>query len=511
MTRIGWFQSSNDLINRLHEIVLWSMNGNFLSLPTDCPQRDERLGWTGDIQVFAPTAASLYDCDAFLSSWLEDLSIEQKRHGGTVPFVVPDIFPPPAIAAAGWGDAATVVPTVLHDYYADRSTLARQWESMRAWSDAVAGAVGERMIWEGGFQFGDWLDPDAPPDHPDEAKTAVGIVASAYFVRSAVLTARAARELGASESAHFYDNRAEMAKHAFRREYVTPNGRMVSDSPTAYSIAIVFDLAPDDAMRAAMGVRLAYLVRASGYRLGTGFLGTPLILDALASTGHLAAASRLLLQTANPSWLYAVTMGATTIWERWDSMLEDGSINPGEMTSFNHYAFGAVADWLHRSLAGLGPAAPGFSRVRIQPTPLDGFDFASAQRDTPFGRAEARWQRGDDNTIEVRAVVPANTRAEVLLPDGATFEVGSGEHCWTVRVAAAKVSRIDLDSTLGDLVDNKRVFDAVEVALEPHGAALQDFRRQIRKSPDLSFREALASCVLPPTVSLAVENTLNRF
>jgi len=163
MTRIGWFQSSNDLINRLHEIVLWSMNGNFLSLPTDCPQRDERLGWTGDIQVFAPTAASLYDCDAFLSSWLEDLSIEQKRHGGTVPFVVPDIFPPPAIAPAGWGDAATVVPTVLHDYYADWSTLARQWESMRAWSDAVAGAVGERMIWEGGFQFGDWLDPDAPP------------------------------------------------------------------------------------------------------------------------------------------------------------------------------------------------------------------------------------------------------------------------------------------------------------------------------------------------------------
>lgn len=509
MARTGWFESSHDLVNRLHENVLWSMRGNFLSLPTDCPQRDERLGWTGDIQVFAPTAASLYDCDAFLTSWLEDLSIEQERHSGIVPFVVPDVFPSAAVPAAAWGDAATVVPSVLLEHYADVSTLERQFESMRAWSDHVAELVGDGMLWEGGFQFGDWLDPDAPADYPDEAKTPAGIVASSYFARSAALTATAARTLGFTRESAIYAERFERARAAFLDAYVTPSGRMVSDSPTAYSLAITFDLVTDDRMRSTMGERLVHLVRAAGYRLGTGFVGTPIVLDALAATGHLAAAGRLITQTANPSWLYAVSMGATTIWERWDSMLEDGSINPGEMTSFNHYAFGAVADWLHRRLAGLGIADDGFRRLRVQPSPLAGFDFARAARDTPYGRAESGWARIPDGTIEVRALVPANTRADVLLPDGSAVEVGSGEHRWSVTMAVSEPQRVCVDSTVGALVDHERAYAAVASALAGHGpAAFREFHRLMRRSPDASIRDLLAMLVLTPNTLPDVEAAL---
>lgn len=510
LTRTGWFESSHELVNRLHENVVWSMRGNFLSLPTDCPQRDERLGWTGDIQVFAPTAVSLYDCDAFLSSWLDDLSIEQQRHGGIVPFVVPDVLPSSPIPAAAWGDAATVVPRVLFEHYGDARSLERQFESMRSWSDHIAGLAGDRMLWEGGFQFGDWLDPDAPPDQPDAGKTDAGIVATAYFARSAALTAASARDLGLTAEADFYAERAARARAAFLHAYVTPSGRMVSDSPTAYSMAIAFDLASDPALRTAMGERLAFLVRAAGYRLGTGFVGTPIVLDALVATGHLAAAGRLVRQTANPSWLYAVTMGATTIWERWDSMLEDGSINPGEMTSFNHYAFGAVADWLHRSLAGLGGSAPGFGRFRIQPTPLAGFDFARAVRDTPFGRAESGWSRLPDGIIEVRAVIPANTRADVILPDGTRAEVGSGRHRWAVVLADTPRSRIRVESKVGELVDDENAFTAVLDALTPHDDAERAFRRQIRMSPDASIRDALSMLPLVPNVLPDVEAALNR-
>jgi alpha-L-rhamnosidase len=212
---------------------------------------------------------------------------------------------------------------------------------------------------------------------------------------------------------------------------------MVSDAQTAYALAIVFGLSGSDAQRARMGQRLAQLVSDNGHHIGTGFVGTPVIADALTVTGHLDTAGRLLTQTTSPSWLYPVTMGATTIWERWDSMLEDGSINPGEMTSFNHYALGAVADWLHRTVAGLAPAEPGYRVIRIAPQPLAELDHASASLDTPYGPARVAWRREGDRVV-VEAEVPANTTAEVILPGAETFTVGSGAHAWTVRAAATR-------------------------------------------------------------------------
>jgi alpha-L-rhamnosidase len=513
MARTGWFDSSHELVNRLHENVVWGMKGNFLYLPTDCPQRDERLGWTGDIQVFAPTASFLFDADGFLTGWLQDLALEQKASGGVVPFIIPSVLGDSASPAAAWGDAATVVPTVLHERFGNRKVLADQFESMKAWSDTLLGISGERLLWEDRFQFGDWLDPDAPADFPADTKTDPDIVASAYLYRSVDFTARAAELLGKTDDAAKYGALRSKIHAAFLAEYVTASGRMMSDAQTGYATAIMFGLYADEAQKQVMGERLAELTRAAGYRIGTGFVGTPLITDALTQTGHLDAATRLLTQTENPSWLYPVTMGATTIWERWDSMLEDGSINPGEMTSFNHYALGAVADWLHRSVAGLAPAEPGYRVIRIAPQVLDGFEHASARHETPYGLATSGWVRNGD-AVTVSATVPANATAEVILPGSTeTITVGSGDHEWVVSLPGSSraegAGQVSPASTLAEIVDDPEAYATVWQTLaasDEHAAAV--FRRHTKWTTGRTLAEPMHQ--FPPRVQKAIAAALDE-
>jgi alpha-L-rhamnosidase len=439
LERTGWFDCSDPLLERLHENVLWSMRGNFLYVPTDCPQRDERLAWTGDIQLFAPAACFLYDCTGFLTSWLADLAAEQAELGGRVPNVVPDALPAVTpderhdwdAPAAGWGDAAAIVPWVLYQRTGDADLLARQWPSMAAWVDYVESIAGPTRLWDQGFQFGDWLDPSAPPDEPDRAMTDPALVATAYFARTSEIVADAAAVLGDTGAEARYRGLAGEVRNAFIHRYGSPDGRLTSDSQTAYAMALEFCLLRDRAERESAAHRLAALVRANGYRIATGFLGTPLICDALSSAGEHQTAYRLLLERDCPSWLYPVTMGATTIWERWDSLRPDGSVNPGQMTSFNHYAFGAIADWLHRTVAGLSPAAPGYRRIAVRPVPGGGLTFARARHRTPYGMAEVEWRLHDEE-LHVSATVPPNATAEVTLPAprAAPFVVGSGQHKW---------------------------------------------------------------------------------
>ncbi|MEI4271221.1 glycoside hydrolase family 78 protein [Klenkia sp. LSe6-5] len=432
LRRTGTFTCSDATVTRLHENVVWGMRSNFLDLPTDCPQRDERLGWTGDVQVFAPTAAFLYDTAGMLRSWLADLSAEQLRdHGGIVPPYVPFLpfIPIPMQADVGWGDAAVVVPWVQYQRSGDAGLLDDQWDSMVAWIDAFAARAGEGLDFpDGGFSFGDWLDTSAPPDQPGAARTPWQCVATAYLARSARTVAQAAEVLG-RDGARFVEL-AERAAERFRAEYVTPTGRVTYPSQTAYALALEFDLlAPEQRPHA--GRLLAEQVLQDGFHIATGFLGTPLVTDALSNAGELATAYELLLQRENPSWLYPVTMGATTIWERWDSMLPDGTINPGEMTSFNHYALGAVADWLHRTVAGLAPAEPGYRRLRIAPRPGPGITSAAATHETPYGTAAVSWTV-DGEAFVVELTVPPGTTAEIALPgDDGVFEVGSGRHSFT--------------------------------------------------------------------------------
>ena len=326
MVRTGWFECSEPQVNQLHENIVWGMRGNFLDLPTDCPQRDERLGWTGDIQVFAATATLLYDTAALLSSWLADLAAEQEPNGN-VPFVIPSILPS-SFTAAGWGDAATVVPMTLGARYGDLDLLRRQYPSMKAWVEHVKGICDERRVWGDGFQFGDWVDPKSPPDAPGDAQTDSSLVGTAWFARSAQILAEAAELLAETGDAAAYRRLADEVAAGFRAEFVAPNGRVVNDSQTAHLLALAFDLVTPE-QRPATAQRLRKLIEKEGHRLSTGFLGTPWLCEVLSRIGDDDLAYRLLLQTELPSWLYPITMGATTIWERWDAMLPDGSINPG--------------------------------------------------------------------------------------------------------------------------------------------------------------------------------------
>lgn len=430
MERLGAFAASDERVTRLHENSRWSMRDNFVSIPTDCPQRDERLGWTGDIQAFAPTAAFHYSCTGLLSSWLTDLAVEQKAYG-TVPWYVPVIpggFWTPPTPAAVWGDAATVVPWELYRATADTGLLRQQYDSAKGWVDLVDSLAGEDHVWDCSMQLGDWLDPSAPPEDPMRAMTDPHLVATAFFAHSARILAQWAQVLDKPQEAAHYGQLADAIGEGFRARYTDGAGHLSSDTQTAYALTIAFDLAGDEERRAVAGKRLAELVEASGGNVATGFAGTPALTAALSATGHAEHAYRLLMETSCPSWLYAVTMGATTTWERWDSMLPDGSINPGGMTSFNHYALGAVAAWLEQVVGGLTPAEPGYRVIEVAPQPGGGLSWAESVHRTPFGWAASSWRTDDDGTLSLDVVVPVGATARVSLPGGKSVRLGHGRH-----------------------------------------------------------------------------------
>jgi alpha-L-rhamnosidase len=419
LRRTGEFTCSHELLNQLHRNVVWGTRGNFLDVPTDCPQRDERLGWTGDIAAFAPSAAYLFDVENFLRDWLHDLAAEQQAADGMIPFVVPDVLkyttPPPEFpdpdSTAVWSDAGVWVPWALWQAYGDRQVLLDQYASMTAHVRRVESLLSPTGLWDTGFQFGDWLDPTAPPENPIKAKADHGVVATACLYRSATIVADVATLLGHPADAAEFADLAARTRKAFGEHYLQADGRIFSDAPTVYTLAIQFGLLDPEAEQQA-GRRLSELVTEGGFHIQTGFAGTPFVTDALTRTGHLDDAYRLLLQQECPSWLYPVTMGATTVWERWDSILPDGSINPGEMTSFNHYALGAVADWMHRVVGGIAPLEPGYSRVLVAPRPGGDLTWARSSLETRHGRVAVAWSTD-----------AAGLSLEVELPDGVTAVV----------------------------------------------------------------------------------------
>lgn len=437
MARTGWFRSSDFLVNRLHENTVWSLRSNFVDIPTDCPQRDERLGWTGDIQVFAPTSAFLYDVSGMLGSWLKDLALEQDALG-TVPVYVPYLplgsWPEMDQAPmAVWGYAAVLTPDVLYQRTGDLGVLETQYQSAVNWLAAVKKATGPSRIVDNSLQLGDWLDPAAPPENPFEALTAADLVATAYFAHSANRLSAIARVLGKDADAMQFNSLADEVTSAFQIRYLTPEGLATSDTQTAYSIIAAFGLYPDEATRARGNARLAELVRESNGNIATGFAGTPLVSDALTTGGNLTEAYLQLQQESCPSWLYPVTMGATTIWERWDSLLPDNTVNPGDMTSFNHYALGAVADWLHRTVAGLAPAAPGYRKIRFAPRPGGTISSAGATHESPYGAISIDWTVAG-GVMETTVAVPFGTTATVALPGQPTVDVGPGSHSFSTTV-----------------------------------------------------------------------------
>ena len=423
LREIGRFRCSDERLNRLDSNIRWSQRGNFISLPTDCPQRDERLGWTGDIQVFAPTACTNFDARAFLSSWLVDLASEQAADG-QVTSTVPNVIQghPYEFAGIGWADAATLVPWALYEAYGDREVLRRQFPSMRRWVDWAASRLDPNGTWVGDFHLGDWLDPGAPPDRPEEATTDRDFIASAYLAFSAGKLARSAALLGEPDLAERYEDLSARVAAATWRHWRDA----AVETQTGCAMAIAFGITPPAEIEAA-GARLAALVERAQGRIATGFLGTPLALPALTLSGQHEVAFRLLLNEQAPGWLYQVRNGATTMWERWDAIQPDGNIHGGgmaaedaaSMISFNHYAYGSVGAWLYRTLAGIAPdeAEPGYALVQFRPQPGGGIDWAEGSVETPFGTAAITWREAGD-ALSIRLGIPPGAQGRLTLPDG---------------------------------------------------------------------------------------------
>jgi alpha-L-rhamnosidase len=476
--RRGHYSCSDERLTKLHENVVWSQRDNFVSVPTDCPQRDERLGWTGDAQAFAATACTLFDAEAFWRSWLIDLALDQDPVRG-VPSVVPDVVltGEGRFGRAGWADAATMVPWAVYEAYGDREVLRRQYASMRAHVESLRARRGPDGLLGEGMQFGDWLDPDAPVDRPWEAKADSRYLANAYLVLSASLLARAAELLGRASDAA--ESRA-LAESVRELTWATWAEHAVA-SQTGAAVALQLGIAPE-AERADVAAELARHVREADGRVATGFLGTPLVLPALAEAGFLDEAYRMLLRTEVPSWLYQVVQGATTVWERWDAILPDGSIHPGTMTappempdsdrddgahmlSFNHYAYGAVVDWVYRHVAGIAPdgASPGYRHVRFEPKPVEGMSWAEGSVETAYGRVSIEW-RVDEHAFVATVELPFGTNASFVAPATAASRVevdgleaapivplGPGRHRIVVReprLAAGRSGREPTGATM---------------------------------------------------------------
>ncbi len=475
MAASGDFSASHAILNQLQHNIVWGQKGNFLDVPTDCPQRDERLGWTGDAQAFARTAAFNMDVAGFFTKWLKDLEADQYK-SGAVPHVIPDVLTLPAGAAssgqafrqqagaAGWADAAVIIPWTMFLTYGDTRVLQEQYGSMTRWVEYMRQRAGDDHIWDGDFHFGDWLAfATTRADYPG-ATTGKDLIATAFFAHSTDLLARIARVLGKKEDAAQYDALLDRIRTAFVREFMTPAARVGEGTQTAYVLALHFDLLPPD-MREKAAAHLVRDVRQRQH-LTTGFLGTPYLLHVLTRYGFLDEAYMLLEREQYPSWLYPITKGATTIWERWDGIKPDGSFQDAGMNSFNHYAYGAVGDWMYRVMAGIeiDPAAPGYRHILIQPRPGGKTTKVGARHDTPYGTVASAWTV-EGGRFELIVQVPPNTRATIRLPratltstteggrpiesakdllarrqdqDDVVVEVGSGEYRFASTLTARK-------------------------------------------------------------------------
>jgi len=424
----GTFETSNPMLNQLQHNIIWGQKGNFLDVPTDCPQRDERLGWTGDAQVFARTACFNHDSAAFYTKWLKDVALDQQDDGA-VPFVIPNVLSHTTrkgeSASAGWADVVTVMPWTVYLSYGDRRILEQQYPSMKAWVEYMRKQAGDRYIWSNGFTFGDWLAfATTRSDYPG-ATTDKDLIKTAYFARSTDLLRRTAEVLGNRSDASEYAELFDRIRAAFQKEFVTPNGRLASNTQTAYALALAFDLLPESERKQA-AERLAADVRQFGH-LTTGFLGTPVLCKALSDYGYYDEAYMLLNRTEYPSWLYPITKGATTIWERWDGEKPDGSFQDAGMNSFNHYAYGAIGEWMYRVIAGIeiDPSQPGYKHVLIQPHPGGGLTSTKASVHSMYGRVASSWEvKGGTMTMSVE--IPANTTASVRLPGARLEDVSEG-------------------------------------------------------------------------------------
>lgn len=421
METSGTFKSSNSMVNQLQHNIRWGQRGNFLDVPTDCPQRDERLGWTGDAQVFSRTAAFNMNVHSFFSKWLKDLEADQID--GKVPHVVPNIIGKNNVNSAGWADVATIIPWNLYLAYGDKKVLETQYSSMKAYVESIR-RIAKNDLWNSGFHYGDWLY-FRPVDDDNDGRSAVTdkfLIAQCFYAHSTQLLINTAQVLNRQEDVQQYTELLKRIKTAFMNEYVSPNGRLASGTQTAYVLALNFDMLPEN-QRQQAAERLADNIKTYGH-LTTGFLGTPYLCHVLTRFGYTDLAYKLLLHDKFPSWLYPVRMGATTIWERWDGIKPNGTFQSVGMNSFNHYAYGAIGDWMYRKMVGIDTFEDGvgYKHIRIQPHIGGGFSNAAASLETYYGKVSNEWKL-ENGKLKMDVSIPVNTFATVYMPAKAASDI----------------------------------------------------------------------------------------
>ena len=446
----GLFDCSNSLLNRLYENIRWGGRSNFMDIPTDCPQRDEREGWTGDTAVFASTACFNFDMSRFYDKWLLDMKAEQGKGGG-IPMVVPrqgDVWP--VMATACWGDSCILVPWAEYLARGDVALLKRQYSVMKQflkaaehWAGLYPSASGRKYIWSLPFQYGDWC---APGENVTQWIMKGKWVATAYLTNSCGIVAQIAGILDKAEDEAYYKKLREKVIQSYRKVFTDGKGKLKKEFQTAYVLPLHFNMTEGKETRA-MAANLARLIKKNGYKLATGFTGTPYLLFALSDHGYPDMAYKVLLQEDCPGWLYEVKAGGTTIWERWDALRPDGTVNIGSlvsgregkdsdggMVSFNHYANGAVGDWLYRRIAGIEPTGGGYRTFRVAPVPGGGLSFARGQIQTPFGILSSEWKI-EHGVFTVTVKVPVSSTCMLAMPDGSKRELSSGCHTFSCDMA----------------------------------------------------------------------------
>lgn len=447
LTVNGSFTCSNEKLNQLQNNIVWSAKSNFVDIPTDCPQRDERMGWTGDIALFSKTACYNFDMSRFLNKWLKDVHAEQKKTGG-IPNTVPAQgfgFPAtmPVMAVDFWGDASVLVPWAEYMARGDIGILKQFYPMMKKYVDACRFWAGlfsigyRRYIWNTyhSFHFGDWVAPDLPKMQQWQKRSKW--TATASLKNTSSLLSKIAGILGEKSDEHYYSILSEEVSHAYRKAFTDGNGKLKNEFQTGYVLPIVFEIFKENEKQEAVK-NLAQLVRRSDYCIGTGFPGTPYILFALADYGYEDVAYKMLLNTKSPSWLYQVEMGATTIWERWDGLDENGNCPIGDdgtdlMISYNHYASGAVGDFLYRRIAGIEPIEAGYRTFKIAPILGGNITFTEANVTTPYGQILSKWEIVD-NLFKIEVDVPIGTTCKLSLPNEKKELLLSGKHTLEMKL-----------------------------------------------------------------------------
>ncbi|OOM81065.1 bacterial alpha-L-rhamnosidase [Clostridium puniceum] len=489
----GYIETSNPLVNRLFLNALWGQKGNFLDIPTDCPQRDERMGWTGDAQVFSGTACFNMDTFAFFSKYGYDLYREQEDTDGMVPMVVPASNLQGGGSSA-WADAATIIPWNVYIQYGDKKILSQQFESMRSWVDYIKRAddnSGGKRLWTTGFHFGDWLALDGTDPNFPTGGTDIPFISSAYYCYSSRIVSKAAKALGKEELAKEYEELSNEVKQAIRDEYFSKNGRITINTQTALIIALFMDITPED-KRERVANDLREKLKKDKNHLKTGFVGTPYFCKVLSENGSNDLAYTLLLNKGCPSWLYAVTMGATTIWERWNSVLPDGKISGTDMNSLNHYAYGSIAEWMYRYMVGINPVEdkPGFRHVNLTPMPDYRLKYAKGTYNSTVGVYESQWEITEEGNLNFKVVIPFNATATLVLPnaklenvkvngtllkdtklkpnqsdENVTAELTSGSYEFNYLPEIAYIKYYGTDVSLGELAANEEVKNIIDEKL----------------------------------------------